>query len=257
MESLKTLIAVLVISLALFGCGDTQDSGQDSSSEASDNTLSSDEKAHIVAAALTSDTGGIGKDFENTVTPATTTTDRAGNLSLNVSAELFFYDDQDQSQSSYDRETTDRIDYEALIQGHLSKNHGFFQELDINNKADFMATQLLSGTAIIDGGHSNHSSYRRTRWVTGTDVEYSLDCDLSVVGIAIDLDAWDRIPEAGTVEGTVSGFSRKTNDIATLTKELYFHFIAVYIGDNSAEIEIDDDSFFTIDLVSGEVTPED
>lgn len=256
MKSIKTLIVALSICLTFFGCSGDGDSEKSSSGEGSA-TLSADDKAEIVAAAIVSDTGGIGKDIENIVDPETTTAEPTKDFSLDISAELYFYDDQDQRQSSYDRDTTDRIDYESLIQGHIDKDYGFFQELDIDNQADFSATELLAGTAIIYGSHSNHSSYRRTRWATGADVEYSLDCDLSVVGVMVDLDAWDRIPEAGTIEGTISGFWERTNDHSTLTKELYFGFSVVYLGDNRAEIELDDNSFFSIDLVSGEVTPVD
>ncbi len=252
MKTAKAFIVLLIVSITFMGCGGASSETQDASGDQSEQ-LSSQDQAEIVATALMTDTGGIGKDIVNMVAPATPSTARSANVSLTVSAERNYYDAEDNQQDRYDSETTDRIDYESLVQGHLSATIGFFDELDIDNQADFMATELLSGTAVIDGTHSNHSSYNRTQWLTGAEIEYRLDCDLSAVGVAIDLDAADRVPEAGTIEGTISGFWERTSDFSTVTKTLNFHFIAIYLGDNTAEIELNDGSLFTIDLGRGDL----
>lgn len=211
------------------------------------------EQAHIVATALSNNQGGVGQDIDNIVRPEARTAARAVAVSLSISAVMDYYDAEDNLQEAYDPDTTDRIDYESEILGNLSNSNGFFQELSIDNRSDFMATELLSRTAIIDGTHNNHSSYTRIQMLNQAQIHFNLECDLSAVGVAVDLDADDTFPEAGTIEGTVSGSYERVTTYTRETRELYFHFIAVYLGDNSAEIELNDGTIFIVRLDTGEI----
>ncbi|MFZ1986479.1 MAG: hypothetical protein WAU91_18870 [Desulfatitalea sp.] len=249
MKACKGILMVLFFSCVMIACG----GGGSSESEETTSALSSQEQAEIVAATLSTDQGGVGQDIESLARPADRQAQAAANLSLTVSAEMNFYDAENQLQAGYNPETTDRIEYESVIQGQFTTNSCYFQEYVIDNRSAFLATDLLSGTAVIDGTHSNHSSYVRSSSVNNTEVHYNLACDLAAVGVVIDLDANDTFPEAGMIEGTVSGSYERITSLSHVTKELYFHFTATYMGDNTAEIELSDGTIFSVHLGSGAV----
>ena len=247
MKALNVLTIIVILSLSLFGCNSDSDSPNDLAD------LTPEEQAEIVAAALAADTGGIGKDIENLADPSSNTvTSKA--VSLTISATMDFYDADDNPQDYYDPETTDRVDYEGIIAGELTSQNRFFQELIIDNHTNLMATELLSRTAIIDGSHSNHSSYSRVpQDGTGAEIHYSLNCDLSAINVAVDMDAADTFPESGTIEGTVEGSYSRVTDFSSESRELYFHFTAQYLGDNTARIELNNGNIFIVQLETGDI----
>ena len=247
MKTLNVLTIIVILSFSLLGC----DSDSDSPNNLAD--VTPEEQAEIVAAALAADTGGIGKDIENLADPSSNmATSKA--VSLTISASMDFYDADDNPQDYYDPETTDRVDYEGIIAGELTSQNRFFQELIIDNYTHLMATDLLSRTATIDGSHSNHSSYSRVpQDRAGAEIHYSLNCDLSAVNVAVDMDAADTFPESGTIEGTVEGSYSRVTDLSSDTRALYFHFTAHYLGDNTARIELSNGDVFIVQLETGEV----
>jgi hypothetical protein len=249
MKIWKGLIPILICWGMIIACG-----GNTTTPSAVDSAdLSTQEQAELVAATLSKDQGGIGKDIENITRPTERQGQAAAQASLSVNAEMRCYDAQGQEQQSYDTQTTDRIEYESLIQGHLSATACFFQELTIDNRSNFSASGLLSGMAIIDGTHSNHSSYVRNATRNSNGVQFSLACDLTVTGVAVDLEAADSIPESGIIEGTMAGSYVRNGTHADVTKQVNFQFTVTYLGDNSAEIELSGDALFTLDLNTGAV----
>ena len=223
--------------------------------------LSTREQAEIVAAALASDKGGVGEDITTIANvPAEAARQsvvhelqRAAQASLTISVTMDFYDDQGNLQEAFSPSTTDRIDYRSLIQGDLSSANGFFQQLNIDNRSDFMATELLSGIITIDGTHSNHSSYSRTNPLTSAEVQFSLDCNLMITGLTVNLHDVDTFPESGTIEGSIAGTYERDDPFWHVSKRLNFSFVAIYQGDNTAQIELSDGTIFTIRLDSGQV----
>ncbi|MBI5895195.1 MAG: hypothetical protein HZB24_04005 [Desulfobacterales bacterium] len=250
MKAFKGFLVVLLSGWIMIACG----GGGSSESEQSTGELSSQEQAEIVAAALSADQGGVGKDIENIARPADMQAQAVASFELTVSADMTFYDAGNQPQAGYDPETTDAIEYQSVIQGQFSSNICYFQEYVIDNRSSFMATDLLSGTALIEGSHSNHSSYVRSAAFNDVEVHFNLESDLTVVGLIVDLDAFDAIPEAGTIEGTISGSYERSSSYNHITEEFYFHFTATYMGDNTAEIELSNGAFFSVHLGSGTVT---
>ena len=248
MKALNVLTIIVILSLSLFGCNSDSDSPNDLAD------LTPEEQAEIVAAALAADTGGIGKDIENLADPSSNTvTSKA--VSLTISATMDFYDADDNPQDYYDPETTDRVDYEGIIAGELTSQNRFFQELIIDNHTNLMATELLSRTAIIDGSHSNHSSYSRVpQDGTGAEIHYSLNCDLSAINVAVDMDAADTFPESGTIEGHCGKVPiQGSRTFPPSPRELYFHFTAQYLGDNTARIELNNGNIFIVQLETGDI----
>lgn len=258
MKHWSTLIAVIsCCALLACGTGGTTDGGSlDSSDE-----LTTREQAEIVAAALSSDQGGIGEDIEIIADvpneaarlSAGNELERDANVSLSVSASLTFYDSEGNLQDLYSPATTDMIDYESAIEGHFSSAILFFQELEIDNSSDLMVDGLLSGLITIDGNHSNRSSYRRINPILLSEVTFDLDCTLLVTGLTVDINAIDTFPESGTIEGAVSGRYERDTPFGHVTKQLYFDFVAVYQGDNTAEVELSDGTLFTIRVDTGQV----
>ncbi len=258
MKKLTTLIAVIsCCALLACGTGGTTDGGSlDTSDE-----LTTREQAEIVASALSSDQGGLGEDIEiiadipNQATRQSVGSEleRDANAFLTVSASLYFYDSEGNLQEEYDAATTDRIDYESSIEGDFTSAILFFQELEIDNSSDLMVNDLLSDIITIDGSHSNRSSYRRINPILLSEVTFDLDCNLLIAGLTVDLTAIDTFPESGTIEGSISGTYERDMPFSHVTKRLHFDFIAVYQGDNTAEVELSNGTIFRIHLVTGEV----
>jgi hypothetical protein len=248
------IMLILMVSLILTACGGGKTTPPDQNTA----DLSSQEQAQLVASALSAQQGGVEDDIATATEAAKGTQtqrsqSRAASLGYTISVNVDFYDALDNLQDTYDRDTTDRIDYQSLIQGQITNGTGFFRELRIDNQSDFSMSQILSGIAWINGTHTNHSSYDRTQPLTQADVHYQLDCELTLTDVTVDLDAADTFPESGTVEGTVSGLYQRVAPTWQQTSQFNFHFIATYIGDNTAEIELDDGTIFTVHLSNGSV----
>lgn len=252
---MKAISMMLILSLFAMACGGGS-TGSDSGGDIAD--LSSQEQAELVAAALSEDQGGVADDIaivteaaEGTPQPQTQSPNAVYNYSVSVTID--FYDAMDNLQDNYDSETTDRIDYSSQILGEITEGEGYFTDLSIDNRSDFTVDDILSRTVWINGTHTNNSSYSRITYVTEAEVHFELDCEVIVTDVTVDLDAADTFPESGTIEGTLSGSYERNGPFGRYTSTFSFHFIATYIGDNTAEVELDDGTVFIIQLASGSV----
>jgi hypothetical protein len=252
---MSILIILIFVSAFVFGC-----EGDKSSNEPNPESteLERKDEVELIASALSSGSGGIGDDLGAVSQSANGQVQKRANLknltaSLNISVEVDYYDAQDNLQSGYDPDTTDRIDYESLISGEIRDSDGYFRDLTVDNRSDFSVTNILSRIATIDGTHTNFSSYTRTQQLPPAEVNYKMDSELVLTAVTVDLDAGDDFPESGTLEGTFSGLIEKIGVGWSDIKEFDFHFICTYIGDNTAEILLDDGTVWTIHLDTGEV----
>jgi hypothetical protein len=253
-----TMMWILIFGLVLTACGD----GSTTQPEQDAGDLSTEQQAELVAAALSENQGGIGEDI------ATVSRAASGNLEQSaqapgdphgytVSVTVDFFDADGNLQQAYDPDTTDRIDYQSLVQGHITNGVGFFRELQIDNQSDFTVEDILSQYVWINGSHTNYSSYSRTQPLTNADVRFQLDSELTLTDVAVDLKAPDSFPESGTTEGSLSGSYERTTPNREQQHEFNFHFIATYMGDNTAEVEFDDGTVFIVHLDSGSVQYEE
>ena len=248
------IMLILIFGLILTACG----GGGATEPDQTTADLSTQERAELVAAALSAQQGGVEDDINTATATATgaaaqSSQARAASLGFTISVNVDFYDELDNLQGTYDPETTDRIDYQSLIQGRITNGTGFFRELSIDNQSDFSVRQILSGIAWINGTHTNHSSYDRTQPLTNANVHYQLDCELILTDVTVDLDAADTFPESGTIEGTLAGAYERVAPNWQQTSQFNFHFIATYLGDNTAEVELADGTRFTVHLETGTV----
>jgi hypothetical protein len=253
MELIKIML-FLMFGYVLMACGGDQATlpGQ------STGDLDSQQQAELVAAALSAQNGGVEEDIANVAQAASGNAQqqaqlRGASLGYTISVNIDFYDEQDNPQPFYDRDTTDRIDYQSLIQGQISNGPGFFSEFKIDNRSDFMVEDILSRFVWINGSHINHSSYSRTQQLTQAVVHYQLDSELILNDVAVDLDASDTFPESGTIEGSLSGSYERNALTGQQTSQFNFHFIATYLGDNTAEVELGTGTTFIVQLGSGTV----
>jgi hypothetical protein len=247
-------VFILLVGALLIACGGGAETGpgQDTAD------LSTQEQAELVATALSAQQGGVEDDIANATRAAAGTAEvqtqsSSASLGCTISVNIDFYDELDNLQEVYDPDTTDRIDYQSLIQGQITGGTGFFRELSIDNRSDFSVTQILSRIVWINGLHTNHSSYDRTQPLTQADVHYQLDSELILTDVTVDLDASDTFPESGTVEGTITGSYQRVATNWQQTSQFNYHFFATYIGDNTAEVELTDGTIFTVHLDSGTV----
>jgi hypothetical protein len=253
MKAMNTML-ILMLGLILAACngGGTTEPAQNTAD------LSIQEQAELVATALSAQQGGVEDDISTATEEAKgTQTQRAQprstSLGYTISVNVDFYDELDNLQDTYDPDTTDRIDYQSLIQGNITNGTGYFSELRIDNRSDFSVRQILTGIAWINGTHTNHSSYDRTQLLTNADVHYQLDCELILTDVTVDLDASDSFPESGTIEGTLTGSYQRVASNWQQTSQFNYHFIATYLGDNTAEVELADGTTFTVHLENGTV----
>ena len=255
MKPMKSIM-ILIFGLMLMACGGG--SGSDTEPGQTTADLSSQEQAELVATALSAQQGGVEDDIARVSQAATGTLPqhaqmRDASFGFTVSVNIDFYDAQDNLQQAYDPQTTDRIDYQSLIQGQITNDTGFFRELSIDNQSDFTVRDILSGLVWINGSHTNHSSYRRIQPITQADVHFQLDSELILTDVTVDLQASDTFPESGTIEGTLSGSCERVAPNWQQTTQFNFHFVATYLGDNTAEVELDDGTIFTVHLDNGTV----
>lgn len=251
---------ILVFGFMVIACGGAGSDGSDGfeGSGGSTSNLSTEEQAELVAATMSADQGGVAEDI-NIATQAATNGPQqqfqSASATHNFSAtvNIDFYDINDFLQTGYDPITTDRVDYESRIQGAISNGQGYFTELSIDNRADFTVDEILSRIVWIDGLHTNKSSYTRTIFITGAEVQFELDCELIVSGVTVDLDAADRFPESGTIEGTINGSHRRSGPFGQHTHQFNFYFIATYLGNNTAEVELANGTVFIVQLGNGSV----
>jgi hypothetical protein len=253
MKPMKIML-ILLFGLSLTACGGS------GTTEPEQNTagLSTQEQAELVASALSARQGGVEDDIVTATQKAAGTSAQplqlqAASLGYTISVNVEFYDALDNLQDAYDPETTDRIDYHSLIQGQITNGTGFFRELSIDNRSEFSVRQIQTGIAWINGSHTNHSSYDRTQPLTQADVHYQLECELILTDITVDMDAPDTFPESGTIEGNITGSYQRVAPTWQQTSQFNFHFIATYLGDNTAEVELGDGTLFTVHLENGTV----
>lgn len=253
MKRLSILLFLVFSGALLFGCN----SSSESESNPDTVDLTKEDQTQLIATALTSGSGGIGDDLDAVSQAANGQTEKRGienlSASLTISLELDFYDADDNLQTGYDSNTTDRIDYESLISGEIRDSDGFFRDLTVDNRSDFSVTNILSRLATIDGTHTNYSSYNRTQAFPAAEVSFEMDAELVLTAVTVDLDAEDDFPESGTLEGTFSGLREKIGDGWSDIEQFDFHFVCTYIGDNTAEILLDDGTKYIIHLDTGEM----
>ena len=68
--------------------------------------------------------------------------------------------------------------------------------------------------------------------------------------VTVDLDASDTFPESVAIEGTITGSYERVAPAWQKTSQFNFHFIATFLGDNTAEVELSDGTVFTVQLDS-------
>lgn len=255
MKRLSIFLILVFFTAFVFGCN-----GEEGSNESNPESteLERQDQVQLIASALSSGSGGVGDDLGAVSQAANGGVEKRANLqnltaSLNISVEVDFYDAEDNLQSGYDPNTTDRIDYESLISGEIRDSDGYFRDLTVDNRSDFSVTNILSRIAMVDGTHTNFSSYTRTQQFPPAEVNFEMDSELVLTAVTVDLDAGDDFPESGTLEGTFSGLHEKIGVGWSEVKEFDFHFICTYIGDNTAEILLDDGTIWTIHLDTGEL----
>jgi hypothetical protein len=246
---------ILMLGWALTACG----GGSTAEQETISSELSTQQRAELIAAALSAEQGGVEDDIAAVTQAAAGEVQqqaqaRNASLGLTISVNVDFYDALGELQLTYDADTTERIGYQSLIKGNITNGTGYFSALSIENRSDFSVEDILSRFAWINGTHSNHSSYERTQVLTNSDVRYQLDSELTLTDVAVDLDASDTFPESGTIEGSIIGSYERVTATGAHTHNFNFHFIATYLGDNSAEIELGDGTVFIVQLDSGSVT---
>jgi len=254
MKPIKIVLILMMFGLVLTACG----GGATTEPNQITGDLSSQEQAEVVATALSAQQGGVEDDIATATQAATGALQqqaqvRNASLGYSISVNIDFYDDQDNLQPAYDPGTTDRIDYQSLIQGRITNGTGFFTELSIDNQSDFTVRDILSGIAWINGTHTNYSSYSRIQPLIHADVHFQLDSELILTDVAVDLNASDTFPESGTIEGTVAGSYERVAPNWRQSSQFNFHFIATYLGDNTAEVELGDGTIFTVRLDTGAV----
>jgi hypothetical protein len=141
---------ILVFGLVLTACG-----GGSTEPEQNTADLSTREQAELVASALSAQQGGVEDDIVTATQAATGASTQSvqpqAALGYSISVNVDFYDAMDNLQVTYDPGTTDRIDYQSLIQGRITNGTGFFRELSIDNQSDFSVRQILTGIAWING----------------------------------------------------------------------------------------------------------
>lgn len=254
MKRLSILIVLMITAVLVFGC--KSESSDESNAESVE--VNQQDQVQLVAKALISGSGGIGDDLDTMTQAADGNVERRAALtnpstSLNMWVEIDFYDAEDNLQTVYDPDTTDRIDYESLISGEISNSDGYFRELSVDNRSDFSVTDILSRTATVNGTHTNYSSYARDQLFPPAEVTFEMDGELILTDVTVDLDANDNFPESGTLEGTFSGLLEKIGTGWSDIKQFDFHFVCTYIGDNTAEVVLDGGSTWTVHLDTGDV----
>lgn len=257
MKALKMTLVVL-LGLVFMACGDGESSSDDDQGTNQSANVSTREQAELVASVLSNEQGGVGDDIDVITEAADGDStrqlrDAKASYGYSVSVNIDFYDAQDNLQEAYDPDTTDRIDYDSHIQGEITNGTGYFTELSIDNRSDFTVDEILSRTIWINGIHTNHSSYSRTQYITQAEIDFQLDCEVVVTDLTVDLDADDTFPESGTIEGTLSGSYERNGSLGQQLYQFNFHFIATYMGDNTAEIELDDGTIYIVQLADGSV----
>jgi hypothetical protein len=255
MKRLSLMLILVFISAGFFGCNAEQSSDE---TNAQSVELQQQDQVQLIASALSSGSGGVGDDLGEVSQAANGQVEkRAGverlTASLNISVEVDFYDEQDNMQPGCDPDTTDRIDYESLISGEIKDSYGYFRDLTVDNRSDFSVTNILSRIAMIDGTHTNFSSYTRNQLLPPAEVTFEMDSESVLTAVTVDLDAGDDFPESGTLEGTYSGLLKKIGVGWSEVSEFDFHFVCTYTGDNTAEIVLDDGTTWTIHLDTGDV----
>lgn len=255
MKRLSMLLILIFITAFVFSCtGD--ESSDDQNPESTE--LERQDQVQLIASALSSGSGGIGDDLGTVSQAANGQVENRTNLrnlngSLNISVEIDFYDAKDNLQPNYDLDTTDRIDYESLISGEIHDSKFYFRDLTVDNRSDFSVTNILSRKVMIDGTHSNFSSYTRTQLFPPAEVTFEMDSELVLTAVAVGLAPIDGYPESGTIEGKFSGLREKIGDGWSDIKKFDFHFTCSYNGDSTAEVLLDDKTIWTIHLDTGEI----
>ncbi|MDA8140521.1 MAG: hypothetical protein M0036_17895 [Desulfobacteraceae bacterium] len=255
MKTWKGILFVLLCCSVMVACGGGDDSASQSDQSTAD--LSSTEQAQLVAATLSTDQGGVGKDIATVAKPASLQTQASGQASLTVSAKIEYSDADGHYQDNYDAATTDHIKYKSQITGKLTTNACYFQDLSIDNGSEFIVDGLTTGSAVINGAHHNHSHYVRKATFNSNQVSFDLACDLSLSGVIVDMNTTDCIPEEGTIEGSIAGSYVRNGAHANISKQINFQFTVTYMGDNTAEIQVSGNAVFSVNLNTGAVTETD
>jgi hypothetical protein len=255
MKRLSIALILVFISAIVFGCN-TEESSDETNVQSVD--LERQDQLQLISSSLSSGSGGVGDNLGEVSQAANGQAENRDGMkhltaSLNISVEVDYYDAQDNLQSGYYSDTTDRIDYESLISGEIKDSNGYFRDLTVDNRSDFSVTDILSGIVTIDGTHTNFSSYTRNQQFPPAEVNFEMDGESVLTAVTVDLDASDDFPESGTLEGTFSGLLEKIGVGWSEVKEFDFHFVCTYTGDNTAEIVLDDGTTWTIHLDTGEV----
>ncbi len=225
-------------------------------------TFSSEEEMEIVAADISSESGGVMSDIQTAAAAAdsnfySTKTSLDTSLSyqwIDYDIALSFYLANGAAVPVY-VSAVDSIVYQGSLSGDTSYaaanlTNGEWQ-LALNRNSGLTVSGILSDTLKINGNSSNNS----VRGYSGNRIDYTIQTDgmLTLTDVIVPLTSSNFIPISGVINGIIAGTIAERNSQVKHPYEI--PYTVTFSGDANVTVNLPNSGIiFTVNLLNGEIT---
>ena len=257
MKALFKSISIIAISMMIFAYG--CDKNPASPEEDTNDELTDTEKMVLVAAEVSTSSGGITSDLETAYSAAkgevgglkkaATFDTTISNDWLSYHLTLKYYSVTGQEQERFTPLVTARIDYKGSVSGS-KKTTVPKQELNINRVTNLDITNVNTNIITINGTSTNNSGYKLNS--SGVDFDISPNSELTATELKINLTSGTFIPISGKIDALIRGHLTKSGIGEDKDFDYSFNITIEFTGDAEAIVTLPSGEKFKLNLLTGE-----
>jgi len=162
---------------------------------------------------------------------------------------LRFFNERGVEQNRYILGVTDSITYQSTLSGSRSDN-ARGSSINLKSGASLNATDVKSGTILVNGTGANNSTYG----FAGKNRQLNVAAASSYVvrNVVVNTKSGGYVPISGTVDGTLKGTFTVAGGKNNASKDYSFNFNLTFNGNNQVTVTLPNGKQFTLNLLTGQ-----
>lgn len=245
---------LLAASLITIGCSENATGPEETVAD-----LSETEQMAMVASEVAEADGGLMTDLKMTSSNSNGSYSALGKSAgfdttitknwVTYKLSLKFFNERGVEQNRYIVGVTDSITYQSALSGSRSDN-ARGSSINLKSGASLNATDLKTGTILVNGAGANNSTYG----FAGKNRQLSVAAASSYIvrNVVINTKNSGYVPTSGTVDGTIKGTFTVAGGKNNTTKDYSFTFTLTFNGNNQVMVALPNGKQFTLNLVTGQ-----
>jgi len=248
------LCGLLAANMIMIGCSENAAGPEDTVAD-----LSETEQMAMVASEVAEVDGGLMADLKMASSNSTGSYAALGKSTgfdttitknwVTYKLSLRFFNERGIEQNRYLIGVTDSITYQSALSGSRSDN-ARGSSINLKSGASLNATDVKSGTILVNGAGANNSTYG----FAGKNRQLSVAAVSSYIvrNVVINTKSGGYVPTSGAVDGTLKGTFTVTGGKNNTAKDYSFTFKLTFNGNNQVTVTLPNGKQFTLNLLTGQ-----